>query len=276
MRIVLLALLATLALSSFARAEDLVGVRALALQGGRASPNDNASIFLNPAGTALVPRYDFTAFGQYQRNTPDRIVHLSLLDSKTSKELGAGIGWNRGVGKHLPTDDFDFAVAQKYPLGSFGVGIHYRLDRERARRSDVNTDTGFVVDPWEGHLKMAAVSYNTFDPPKTVHNVHRRHAIGLASRWMDLFELTADAVYKPGDAVGMFEWSAGGELTPDEMVSIRTSFGQVPAGRNRNNRVAAGLELVLPDEADLGYTYLLTLGDPQHAVHAAELSVFFF
>lgn len=274
MRFALLVL--ALAAAAPAAAEELAGVRALALQGGRASPSDNASIFLNPAGTALAPRYDFTAYGALERATDNRLVHLSLVDSKTSAQLGAGVGWNRGISARRPTDDIGVAVSQKYPLGAFGVGFHYRTDRERVKRSDMNGDSGFVIDPWEGKFKAAVVSYNLFDPPKGVRNVHRRHAVGFASRWLELFEVTADGGYNPGQRYNHFDFAGGVEVTPDELISLRASYGQFPTGPRRQHRAAGGFALILAEEGDLGYTYRQTIGDPEHATHAAEVSLMFF
>lgn len=258
-----------------ARADQLFATRAAALQGGLASPRDNASIFLNPAGVSMYNRYDFSVFGRLQQGTPDRLFGLSLVDSKTSGEIGGGIAWVRDTGDTLPKDDFAAAASQNYAKGSIGFTGHYRIDRTRKKRADVNMDTGFVIDPWAEKFKMAVVSYNLIDPPKDVDNVHRKYAVGLGSRLFDVFEIVADGAYTAGRNE-VWEWSAGVDVFVVPYVSFLAGFGQGPIGPNRKERVSGGITAGLPEDFRLGYAYVRTLGADGAAFHAAELSMFFF
>lgn len=257
-----------------ARADELFATRAMALQGGTASPRDNASLFLNPAGAGMYPRYDFSAFGRLQQGTPDRLFGVSVIDSKTS-EIGGGVAWVRDTGDTLPKDDFVAAAAQRYAKGTIGFSGHYRIDRTRKKRTDLNADTGFVIDPWAEKAKLAVVSYNMFDPPKGVDNVKRKYAVGLGSRLFDLFEITADGAYTAGRKE-IWEWSAGVDVFAVPYVSFLAGFGQGPIGPNRKERISGGITAGAPDEFRVGYAYRRTLDAEGAAFHAVELSLFFF
>jgi hypothetical protein len=271
----LAALLALIPAAAFS--EELAGTRTLALQGAHASPYDNAAIFTNAAGTAANSRYDVSAFGDLQRHTENRLVHLSVVDSLSSPQLGGGLGWNRTIGKELPRDDIAMALAQRYPYGAFGVTGHYRIDRERSRRTDVNMDAGILLHGFGDKLMFGAAGYNLTPAPKTVHNVHRRYTAGLASRWFDLFEVTADGGYNPGFAKGTkWDWAAGAEISPLPYFAIRGGYGQFPSGPDRKPQFTAGLGAGSAGDFKVGYTYKQVVGDPQHAVHAADVSVFVF
>jgi hypothetical protein len=253
--------------------------RAMALQGGLAAPSDNAALFLNPAGAGIRPRYEISLATHLVRDgaPPDRGFNLSILDSKTTGEIGGGVAWRRDTGGRLPADDFVFALAQKYGFGSaFGVAFHYRIDRERARRSDMNLDSGMVIDQLGGLLKIGAVVKNIFNPPEGAENVNRLFGLGLGSRFADLIELTVDATYTPELPEGnRFAWNTGLEGWIGSVVALRGGYGQSPMGANRQSRWSLGAGFGQPGDFQAGYAFVSEIERSQ-ITHALDLSVFLF
>lgn len=262
-----------------AQADMLTSTRALALQGGAGSPYDNGAIYGNPAGVALNPRYDLSAFGRLQNASEDnRSINVSIVDSMSSADIGAGLGWNRELGTRLPKDDIALALSQKYTVGALGVTGHYRYDRERlARKSDVNLDAGFFISTLNQHLNIGILGSNLAPTPKAVHDVHRRWVAGIGSRWADIVEVTGDLGYNPGFKSGTrFDWAAGIEVTPLPYASVRGGYAHVPSGPERQARWSAGVGGGIPQQFKAGYTYLEPVGHPENAVHAAEITAYVF
>lgn len=257
-------------------AEEFATARALALQGGHASPADNGTLFLNPAGVALYPRYDLTTSGRAAEPGRARDLGVSIVDSVTQSPVGGGIGWFRRAGGRRPADDWALALAQRYGSGSaLGLAYHYRMDRERSGRlSDMNLDVGFIVDELGGHAKVSLAGYNLFNPPQGIHDVHRRYVLGIASRWFDVFELMASGGYNPGFAKGArFDTSLGAEVFLP-YVSLRGSYGQFPSGPLRSERWAAGLSGGEPGAWKIGYVYASAVR-ASPAYHGVDVTIEF-
>ena len=100
--------------------EELTSTRGRALQGPYASPNDNGSIQINPAGVALNPRYDISLTGMAPAHSRQREFNLAIVDSLTAGNIGGGVSWNRITGDGVPRDDFAFSMAQRYRPGVTG------------------------------------------------------------------------------------------------------------------------------------------------------------
>ncbi len=285
MRIFLLvsSLVLAFATQGLAFEQNLVSTRALALQGGTASPYDNSAIFLNPAGVTLNNRYDMSSVGWLDQSTDQQLLHLSVVDGRTSPEIGAGLGWNRYTANTLPQDDIALALAQRYTTGALGIAGHYRIDRERfdvsggkVKKTDLNLDVGVLFDPADQMLKLALVGLNLFDPPEKVTTVQREFVAGLGSRWLNLFEITGDVIYAPSAGKGRtVSWTVGGEVAPMPFFALRGSYGQFPAGPDRVGHWAAGIGAGVPNEFRVGYAYRHPIGVGTGGTHAAELALYF-
>ncbi len=248
--------------------------RAAALQGGLAAPDDNASIYLNPAGTVMLPRYQLSGFGHLRQNTPapERRFGVSIVDSTGG--LGGGIGWVRDLGGRDPADDFALALAQRW-LGNtaIGVGVHYRIDRTRTRRTDWNFDLGLLYDPLEGRFRLGLVAYDLLNPPDGVLR-ERAFAGGLASRIADYAEVTADLHYTPGLPDGeRIRWNAGLEGFIGPWASVRGGYGQDPAGPQHRNQWSIGAGGGIPGQFRLEYAFVKEVAAPVRT-HLAEISFY--
>ncbi|MCK5799876.1 MAG: hypothetical protein KAI47_21950 [Deltaproteobacteria bacterium] len=80
-----------------ARARDLVGTRAIGMGGAlRAAALGPSSVLLNPAGMSLARMYVTDALYQYRGSDSASQLSASVVDSTTSRHLGAGLFYNFG------------------------------------------------------------------------------------------------------------------------------------------------------------------------------------
>jgi hypothetical protein len=255
-----------------------VSTRSQAMQGGIAAPWDNAAVYLNPAGTVLNPRYEFTGYGELETGVRDRTLALSIVDSVTIGELGGGVAWRRDTGGRLPRDDYAFAMAQHYPGNSaVGLAVRYRVDRERERRSDWNLDLGGVYDAFEGLVKAGAVVQNIFSPPEGAEDVMRRFSGGLGSLLFGVAQITADLGYTPelADTGFAYDWSVGAEVFLAERFALRGGYGQVPQEGAPRTQWSVGAGVIEPGAFGVGYALTQPIAEGGTS-HALELTVFLF
>lgn len=96
-KIIVLILVAASVFSANLSADFIRGIRAQSLGGAyRAIATGNDAIYFNPAGLALVERYNPRIDYTYGFAGPTHNVDISIVDSSTSK-LAAGIAYNLGI-----------------------------------------------------------------------------------------------------------------------------------------------------------------------------------
>lgn len=251
--------------------------RSMALQGGRAAPYDNGSLYINPAGAALLPRYEVAAFGRYAEDAPRYDFNLSIVDSLTVGEMGGGMSWRRQTGQQRPQDDFVLALAQDYGgTSAVGIGLRYRLQREPEDLRHFNFDIGTVYDELDGLFKVAVVASNLLNTPEGIPDMERNFSVGLASGWPGMFEVTVDGIWTPSaPSAQQLSWSTGLEIFIGEYVQVRGGYGQFPGGPDRQGRWSVGLAGGEPGVWNLGYVFLKPTGS-EPGTHGATLAGFAF
>ncbi len=174
-----------------------VGVKPLGMAGAfRAVADDNSALSFNPGGITQSLRYAIEAlyyWSDFTEELPERIYHVSIVDSKTSK-IGAGFSFTReelsqGGGR----DTYTLALAEDY-RSYFHIGISGKYLRFKGTDDDsfFTSDIGIITTPWKPYLSVAVVGYNLITNARD--EASPRLGLGLATRPSDAITLAADTV----------------------------------------------------------------------------------
>jgi hypothetical protein len=192
-----LAILAALASSSSALAQDFVGARAMGLgEAYRAIATGNDAIYFNPAGLPLLKRYSVE--GNYLLSLEDErhVADMSVVDSKTNP-LAVGLAYTF-LGAELTkrtTIGHTATLGMAYPifdrLFSAGVGLKYKNVSDAIAGNYLNAVTADVglLSQIPGGISLAAVGYNLV-PIKTAASSHVPVSAAFAGA-LDLGPLSA-------------------------------------------------------------------------------------
>lgn len=193
----LLAILAVLASSTSASAQDFVGARAMGLgEAYRAIATGNDAIYFNPAGLPLLKRYSVE--GNYLLSLEDErhVGDVSVVDSKTNPLavglaytfLGAELTKRTTIG-HTATLGLAYPIFDR--LFSAGVGLKYKNVSDAIAGNYLNAVTADVglLSQIPGGISLAAVGYNLV-PIKTASSSHVPVSAAFAAA-LDLGPLSA-------------------------------------------------------------------------------------
>lgn len=156
----------------------------------------NDTLFLNPAGMSLYPRYVLETFWRHQSGPVANLFTLSLVDSKSGPVAGGlaftyewvGEGGSVRAGTRLD-------MASSYMLAKFllfGVSMHYHgLKTEEGRVRRVTGDFGFLILPLP-FLTIALTGQNVLNPVEETAAAPRLFGGGIDLRFIPELNLSFD------------------------------------------------------------------------------------
>lgn len=185
LRTIALALtLCSLGLALPVRAQQVAGPRSLGMgDAQRAVGTGNDTLFLNPAGMSLAPRYVIETFWRYDSWTKANQFSISLIDSR-SGPVAAGLAYTyEWVG-----EDSSVRAGSRVDMGSsytltkfllFGITMHYHgLQTATGQVRTVSGDTGFLI-LIGGFLSIAITGHNVINPINDTRAAPRMFGGGL-------------------------------------------------------------------------------------------------
>ncbi len=246
-----------------ARAQTILGPRAAGMgDAARAVGTSNDTLFVNPAGMSLFPRYELSAFWRRDTGADGNLWSLSVVDSKSGRVAGGmaytyeyyGHGGKTRVGSRLD-------IASSYPLASFllfGVTVRYlNVATADGPLNRVTGDTGFLVVP-TSWLYIGITAHNVISPANQGQTAPRTFGggVGLAlfQRSLTLAFDYQQSTELPGNPSSYnlgLEYFFGGAFI------VRA--GYVFDGFAHNRRWSAGLGYVNP-QFGLDFAYGHTAG----------------
>jgi hypothetical protein len=168
-RLALALLLPALALAApgTAAAQHVFGPRSAGMgETHRGIGTGNDTIFLNPAGMSLFPRYVVEAFWRRDTGFNETLFTLSVLDSRTAAVAG-GIAYTYDYAGGDRRSGSRLDVATSYPIAGFlllGTTVRYlfvNTDDGDVRR--ITGDAGMILRLGE-RVNLGVVGYNVLNP----------------------------------------------------------------------------------------------------------------
>jgi hypothetical protein len=265
-------LLALAARSATARAEDVVGTRALGMGDAlRAAAVGASGVHLNPSGMTLLRGYVVEGNYGYRGSDGTSIFDGSIVDTLTSR-VGAGIFYNSltaaprsdyylpgslPVGEKLDRSGYRAGLALALPiveflhLGLTGKYVSYETKHVAGAAPVLDVGSGFTMDAGAtlriGNLvNLAVVGQNLIDvktreAPQTV-------AFGVALTALDSFIVDFDAVFDTssfqdanGSSATTAKYAVGAELFTSGL-AIRGGYLNDRGARYAVGRTALALQ----------------------------------
>lgn len=231
--------------------DEFAGVRSYAMGGAhRGVGTSNDTIYLNPAGMAMVKRY---AVGiEYAYSPYDDLRHLnfSAVDSKSGPVAG-GFAYTRDSGGKdgLDVGLHRFYLAAAYPISealAFGMTLrHVRGDIIRAESAErvraYTGDIGIMAALAEG--LMLGFSYSNVVETDVPELTPARLGFGVGYS-NPMFTLAADVTIGVGDNDEGVAYYAGAEYLLGERFPLRLGYRRTEAsagGAAIENHLTAGL-----------------------------------
>jgi len=256
--IVLPPLLLLLSLAGPATAQQVAGPRALGMgDAARGVGTGNDTLFLNPAGMSIYPRYVIETFWRTDTWTKANQFSISLVDSK-SGPVGGGLAYTYEWVGH----DSSVRAGSRVDVGSsyalakfllFGITMHYHgLQTAEGQVQRVTGDTGFLIIPFQ-FITIGIVGHNVINPINETNAAPRMLGGGINLKIIPGLNLAFDwrkSVELEGKPAA-YHW--GAEYVLDQTIPIR--FGYVSDEVLDQQRWSIGLGYAHPAFGiDLGYS----------------------
>ncbi len=222
-----LAMMGTLATGDFAPGEEFAGARAIAMAyATRSIATSNDAIFLNPAGMAMLQRYniDINYMHRFEKNVAFPAV--SLVDSQSSSlAMGLGYSWERAIDKSFSNHHAYLAAAyQIFRMLSLGITLKYMYGGgELLDFHHFTGDVGLMFNPIAG-LRIGLIGYNLIDVGDGDEYLPIMLGAGIGYQGESFaagFDFVAN-FYDKEDA--KLRFSVGGEYTFAHMIPLRVGY----------------------------------------------------
>ncbi|MDF1561570.1 MAG: hypothetical protein P1V51_00930 [Deltaproteobacteria bacterium] len=193
-------LLLVLALSLTAApalAQQVAGPRALGMgEAHRGVGLGNDTLFLNPAGMSLAPRYVIESFFRHDSGTKASLFSISLIDSKSGPVAGGlaytyeWVGEESSVRAGSRVDMGSSYALAKFLL--FGITMHYHgLQTAEGQVNRVTGDTGFLIVP-ASFISIGITGHNVINPVPETNAAPRMFGGGINLRIVPGLNLAFD------------------------------------------------------------------------------------